>query len=88
MKTCSCGSGKFRRDLYDAAGIFVSFVCDDCEKDRRARYRPSVFAPNTPYAASGDERDIDTDHDSQAHTPGTQQWAETHGDDLGESPDY
>jgi hypothetical protein len=41
---CKCGSGKDRFDLEDAAGIFVNYVCDDCEEEVKSRYRPEVFA--------------------------------------------
>ena len=43
QRTCACGSGRPKRDLYDARGIFCSYVCDDCEAERRARYRPEIF---------------------------------------------
>jgi hypothetical protein len=58
-KLCSCGSGKPRRQLCDAAGIFCCYVCDDCEAERRKGYRPEIFEPGTPYAASGNEADIE-----------------------------
>lgn len=40
---CHCGSGKTRRGLVDARGIFVAYVCDACEETKRARYRPEIF---------------------------------------------
>ena len=40
---CMCGSGKQRYDLTDARGIFCTYVCDDCEKEKRSRYRPEIF---------------------------------------------
>jgi len=44
---CRCGSGKERRALYDARGIFVSYVCDDCEREVKRHYRPDIFTdPN------------------------------------------
>ena len=52
MKTCSCGSGLPRRDLTDARGIFCAFVCDACERGRRASYRPEIF---TDASYSADE---------------------------------
>lgn len=46
-KSCLCGSGKPRRALTDAAGIFCCFVCDDCETEKRRAYRPEIFSdPN------------------------------------------
>jgi hypothetical protein len=43
MKLCPCGSGEPRRDLVDARGIFCTFVCDKCEKSKRAKFRPDIF---------------------------------------------
>lgn len=40
---CSCGSGKRKDDLEDARGIYCCFYCEDCEKEKRARYRPEVL---------------------------------------------
>lgn len=44
MRTCSCGSGKPRAELYDARGIFCCFYCDDCEEEKRASYRPDALS--------------------------------------------
>jgi len=44
MKLCGCGSGKPRRELADARGIFCTFVCDACERRRMAEFRPEIFA--------------------------------------------
>jgi len=52
IRTCSCGSGKSRRDLTDARGIFCAYVCDACEAEKRARYRPEIF---TDHAYDADE---------------------------------
>jgi hypothetical protein len=41
---CQCGSGLSRRDLSDARGIFCCYVCDSCEAEKRANYRPDIFA--------------------------------------------
>ena len=43
MKPCPCGSGLYRRPLYDARGIFVAYVCDRCEAKVESRYRPDIF---------------------------------------------
>jgi hypothetical protein len=37
-----CEKGE-RRSLYDARGIFCAYVCDKCETEKRARYRPEIF---------------------------------------------
>ena len=62
IRPCRCGSGRDRHELVDAAGIFCSFVCDSCEATVRARYRPEIFASCTPYAASGEEADLEIDY--------------------------
>lgn len=43
MKPCTCGSGEPRRELVDARGIFCTFVCDSCERQKRAKFRPDIF---------------------------------------------
>lgn len=64
MKPCPCGSGLYREQLVDAAGIFCCFVCEECEPAKRARYNPAIFAGNAAYASSGDEAalEIDTEY--------------------------
>lgn len=42
-KLCSCGSGLERDELYDARGIFCTFMCAKCEKEKRAHYRAEIF---------------------------------------------
>jgi hypothetical protein len=58
MKLCPCGSGKPRYELRDAADIFCAFICDDCEKEKVARFNPAIFEPRSQYAATGNEWDI------------------------------
>lgn len=43
VKECNCGSGKERYELNDAAGIFCSFVCEDCEETKKKKYNPRIF---------------------------------------------
>ncbi len=50
MRDCPCGSGLTRRDLTDARGIFCTFVCDDCEAEKRARFRPDVISDGAYWA--------------------------------------
>ena len=61
-KACHCGSGLPRFELKDAAGIFCTFVCDDCEAEARKKYRPQIFDESHPYASTGEEEDILIDH--------------------------
>jgi hypothetical protein len=42
-KLCFCGSMKPKHPLIDARGIFCTYVCDNCEKDKRKGYRVDVL---------------------------------------------
>ena len=42
-RTCPCGSGLECWDLTDARGIFCAYVCEECEADQKAHYRPDIF---------------------------------------------
>lgn len=42
-RLCSCGSGAYPEDVYDARGIFVARVCDECRKEKLRGYRPEIF---------------------------------------------
>lgn len=46
---CNCGSGLAKRELVDARGIFCTFVCDKCERQKRQGFRPEIF--NIQYEA-------------------------------------
>ena len=41
---CSCGSGLEKSAEYDARGIFLTYVCDDCRSAKLSRYRPDVLS--------------------------------------------
>lgn len=43
IKPCSCGSGLLWEPYYDARGIFLTFVCDDCRPAKLAPYRKEVL---------------------------------------------
>lgn len=43
IRLCNCGSLKHYQDVYDARGLFVARVCDDCREDRLKGYRPEIF---------------------------------------------
>jgi hypothetical protein len=58
LRNCNCGSGMPQRPLLDAAGIFCTFVCDQCEEKKRKHYRPIIFDPQSRYAQTGEEEDI------------------------------
>jgi hypothetical protein len=40
---CPCGSGRAKRELKDARGIFCTFLCDKCEADKRLKFRGEIF---------------------------------------------
>jgi hypothetical protein len=64
MKLCNCGSNKPRYELKDAAGIFCTYVCEDCEEKKKKNYNPAIFE-SSRYAASGDEQDLYCDYDEE-----------------------
>jgi len=43
LQECPCGSGEYPEAIYDARGIFVSYVCDKCRKEKLSKYRPEIF---------------------------------------------
>lgn len=46
-RKCDCGSGEWREEEYDAPGIFLTFVCAKCRKEKLSGYRPDVLSdPN------------------------------------------
>jgi hypothetical protein len=51
---CGCGALNHRYPLYDAAGIFCAYVCEECEEKKRSEFNPQIFQSGA-YAASGDE---------------------------------
>lgn len=54
---CDCGSGLPSFPLYDARGIFVSYICAGCEKSVKAKYRPEIFTNPTYWADEPIEED-------------------------------
>jgi hypothetical protein len=42
-RECSCGSGEIQQAEYDARGIFLTYACDQCRKERLSHYRPEVL---------------------------------------------
>ena len=47
FRPCSCGSGEHQEAEYDARGIFLTYACDRCRKERLSQYRPEVLSdPN------------------------------------------
>lgn len=50
MAECTCGSGNEGEPLYDARGIYCCLICDDCEDEKRAKYRPEIFEDSNYWA--------------------------------------
>ena len=47
LQSCPCGSGQYPHEVSDARGIFVAYVCPECEADKLGGYRPEIFTnPN------------------------------------------
>ena len=46
-KQCSCGSGEYQEAEYDARGLFLTYACSKCRKERLSKFRPDVLTdPN------------------------------------------
>ncbi len=54
---CYCRSGKERYPLSDARGIFCGYVCEDCEEEKRAMFRPEIFTDGNYIADEQIEED-------------------------------
>jgi hypothetical protein len=44
---CYCGSGKDREAQYDGQGIFLTYTCESCEKEKLSGFRPEILGPYT-----------------------------------------
>ena len=42
-RTCPCGSGESRHANYDGYGIFLTYTCHYCEKDKLDEFRSDIF---------------------------------------------
>jgi hypothetical protein len=47
MSECICGSGEQKWAEYDARGIFLTYVCDHCRKEKLSKYRPEILSGYT-----------------------------------------
>ena len=41
---CACGSGLPKYALYDGHGIFMTYVCKKCKKDRLRGFRSDIMS--------------------------------------------
>ena len=55
---CPCGSGEFPEAVHDARGIFVSYVCDRCRKEKLSGYKPEIFDNPSYYFGEPIEEDL------------------------------
>lgn len=44
LTECSCGSGLWPDENYDARGIFLCYSCEECRVERLAGFRPDVLS--------------------------------------------
>ena len=56
-RPCPCGSGKPSWWAKDARGIELCRVCEDCEKEKLAKYRPDVLTDANYWADEAIEED-------------------------------
>lgn len=47
VNLCSCGSGEERRARRDGRGIFLTYTCSACDKEKMGRYRPEILGHYT-----------------------------------------
>lgn len=43
LQECPCGSGKWPQPRYDARGIFLCYICSQCEDIQMSKYRQDVL---------------------------------------------
>ena len=44
VRVCNCGSNKDSWWAYDAQGIPLRRVCDDCEEEKLSQFRPEILS--------------------------------------------
>jgi len=59
IRPCTCGSQKESWWEYDARGIPLARVCDDCKQTKLKKYRPDVLIDSNYWA----DEPIDGDDD-------------------------
>jgi hypothetical protein len=56
---CTCGSNLDRYAIHDARNIFLTFACEQCEKEKLSHYRPDVLTdPHYPAPDLGDDEEL------------------------------
>jgi hypothetical protein len=41
-RPCNCGSGEIHEPQFDGYGIFLTYTCSKCEKEKMSRYRKDI----------------------------------------------
>jgi len=42
-RECNCGSGKYREPQFDGRGIFLTYTCTSCHKEKMSHYRSEIL---------------------------------------------
>lgn len=58
LTECPCGSGQFPEAEYDAQGIFLCYVCDECREEKLGGFRPEILSG---YSQADIDEPIDED---------------------------
>jgi hypothetical protein len=59
LQQCHCGSGEFPSAQYDGHGIFMTYTCDKCEKEKLSHFRADIFERyecDEPIDSEGEQR--------------------------------
>lgn len=43
-RPCECGSGLYPSALLDGHGIFLTFACERCRKEKLSHFRPDIMS--------------------------------------------
>ncbi len=57
-RPCSCGSGLFDSEEWDARGIYLCRACESCRQERLSGFRPEVLSDPAYHA----DEDIEPDY--------------------------
>jgi hypothetical protein len=58
LKDCSCGSGLERHAFFDARGIFMTYICEQCMMEKLSHFRPEIITdPNYSHDEPIDEEE-------------------------------
>ena len=53
FRKCTCGSGEYGQEQFDARGIYLCLTCDGCHENKMSKYRPEVLT-NSNYSCCED----------------------------------